>query len=160
MNALCRIFIVLLCSGCAGLSTPAETEKPKAVEMFSLGSSHFAIHEDYQLHPITPIEWGKRSALGIPVDARKCGGPYYLYFKVKDGERGSVIGLVTEDKQKKLRAVEPLMYFSDKQIETSRLFVGLYVQYGQSSPFGNYLFVTPMQFDTLIECATRNEANT
>lgn len=160
MHTLSRLLIVVMLSGCAGEGGTVQKEKPKELEMVSIGASHFVIREDFKLHAITHGEWARRSELGIPEDARKCGGPYYLYFKKSGGEKGVVIGIATEDKHRKLTAIEPRMYFSDTAIEKPRLFFGSFVRYGQLSPLGNYLFVPPLQFSELVACATRDEMHT
>lgn len=160
MLPLSRLLIVSVLVGCAQKGGTVPAEKPKEFEVVTIGVSHFAIREEFALHTITEREWGKRSELGIPADARKCDGPYYLYFKRSDGERGVVIGLVAHDKRKKLIAIEPRMYFSDKAIERSRLFFGSYVRYGQTAPMANYLFVPPHEYEKLVRCATRDEMHT
>jgi hypothetical protein len=157
MNAFFRLLVVILLSGCAGDGGTVPDSKKKQFETFTLGANHFAIREDYVLHTITPREWSRRTELGIPADARKCSGPYYLYFRTEDGEKGTVIGLVTEGKRKRLTAIEPRMYFSDTLIEKTRLFSGAFVRYGQ---LADYLFIPPAQFVELLECATRDEMHT
>ena len=100
MNTLLRLLIAVMLSGCASYGDAVSAREKKEAEFVVLGASRFAIYKDHVLHAITQNEWGKRNELGIPSDARKCDGPYYVYFKVTDGERGTVIGLVTEDNRK------------------------------------------------------------
>jgi hypothetical protein len=160
MKGLVQLSVLLSFSAFVAAQDPKEALPQPEPKVLFISGNRFVYRDEYVLHPISLNDWAKRASLGVPYDARRCGGPFYLYFSVSGGVKQVTVGLFVESKDKKLQAIEPADSYTNSAFDSPKLIFGVVQQYGAWRPLANYLLLPPGQNLRIRDCASESLLST
>ena len=143
------------------VSVQASPKEESTPQTYRMNGNTFVYEKELLIHSITDDDWSRRSALGIALDARRCGSYLYITFAMDNEVKKAIVWVLVEDGKGGLRPVVPDRLFVNEYAQSPRLFPGIVLRGEQVVvDYGNHLVLPAGTLDTLSSCMHRKEFNT